>query len=544
LLRVLVDWQNHCDVKSKESEQDVRATFMRGMRILTRLCAVIAVLLGVLLALASCVMPAQEPLRTQPAFQPGSSAAQPQPTEAMFLPFIRRVDDPTIMTPTPDAVRELPGLRTEEDYYVVQVGDTLGNVARRYGVSLSALIERNELTNPDLLSVGQELVIPVPEPGGRGPGFKVIPDSELVYGPNSADFDIEGFVEAQDGYLARYHDDVEGQTLSGAEVVERVANEFSVNPRLLLAVLEYQSGWLRQSNPDKDTLDQPLGNRDYWRKGLYLQLAWAANNLNRGFYQWRVNAVGSWVLTDGMTVPIDPTINAGTAGVQSYYALLYDRPGWEQAVTQNGLFAVYASLFGYPFDYTVEPLMPEAFTQPPMQLPFEDETEWSFTGGPHGGWGDGSAWAGLDFAPPGEPMGCVVSEAWVAAVADGLVVRSENGSVVQDLDGDGIEQTGWTVLYLHIDQYQRVQEGTYLRAGERLGHPSCEGGYSTGTHLHLARRYNGEWIPADQAAWSFVLDGWSSTGTGVEYDGFLTRDDGQSIEAWNGRFDVNQISRP
>jgi len=115
---------------------------------------------------------------------------------------------------------------------------------------------------------------------------------------------------------------------------------------------------------------------------------------------------------------------------------------------------------------------------------------------------------------------------------------------VQDLDGDGIEQTGWTVLYLHIDQYQRVQEGTYLRAGERLGHPSCEGGYSTGTHLHLARRYNGEWIPADQAAWSFVLDGWSSTGTGVEYDGFLTRDDGQSIEAWNGRFDVNQISRP
>ncbi len=308
-------------------------------------------------------------------------------------------------------------------------------------------------------------------------------------------------------------------------------------------MLEYQSGWLRQSNPEKDTLDQPLGNRDYWRKGLYLQLAWAANNLNRGFYQWRVNAIGSWVLIDGMTVPIDPTINAGTAGVQSYYALLYDRPNWEQAVTQDGLYAVYASLFGYPFDYTVEPLMPEAFSQPSMQLPFEDEEYWSFTGGPHGGWGDGSAWAGLDFAPPGEPMGCVVSEAWVAAVADGLIVRAENGSVVQDLDGDGIEQTGWSVLYLHIDDYQRVEEGTYLRAGERLGHPSCEGGYSTGTHLHLARRYNGEWISADQAAWAFVLDGWASSGTGVEYDGFLTRD-GQSIEAWNGRFDVNQISRP
>ena len=191
----------------------------------------------------------------------------------------------------------------------------------------------------------------------------------------------------------------------------------------------------------------------------------------------------------------------------------------------------------------MEPLLPAGLTQPPMQLPFEAEQDWAFTGGPHGGWGDGSAWAALDFAPPGEAMGCVLSGAWVTAVADGLVVRSAEGAVVQDLDGDGVEQTGWSVLYMHIDSHQRVAAGTFLQAGERIGHPSCEGGFSTGTHLHLARRYNGEWIPADQDAWAFVLDGWVSSGTGVEYDGFLNRD-GEQREAWNGYFPENTIRRP
>ena len=94
-----------------------------------------------------------------------------------------------------------------------------------------------------------------------------------------------------------------------------------------------------------------------------------------------------------------------------------------------------------------------------MQLPFEKDNVWSFTGGPHGGWGDGSAWAAIDFAPPGDALGCVQSDAWVVAVADGTIVRSGNGAVIQDLDGDGYEQNGWTVLYQHIETRDRVEVG-------------------------------------------------------------------------------------
>ena len=99
------------------------------------------------------------------------------------------------------------------------------------------------------------------------------------------------------------------------------------------------------------------------------------------------------------------------------------------------------------------------------------------------------------------------SDAWVVALADGLIVRSGNGAVIQDLDSDGFEQTGWTVLYLHIETRDRVEVGVKLKAGERIGHPSCEGGVSNGTHVHLARRYNGEWIAADGQI-PFNLDGW------------------------------------
>jgi LasA protease len=94
---------------------------------------------------------------------------------------------------------------------------------------------------------------------------------------------------------------------------------------------------------------------------------------------------------------------------------------------------------------------------------------------------------------------------------------------------------------MHIESRDRVQPGTYVFAGDRIGHPSCEGGVSNGTHVHLARRYNGEWIAADGPL-PFNLDGWISSGTGTEYDGFLTRGSSQ-VEAWNEVNDLNQITR-
>lgn len=500
------------------------------------LIAFIAVL-GTLLACARVAGPATAPWSVS-----GDAPAEynNSPLLDQLKPQTRNPEDP-ILTPTPDPARVLPALRTEPEQYTVKSGDTLGTIAQEYSTSLNLLIEANELVNPNLLSIGQVLNIPAPTPGPTGPEFKIIPDSELVYGPASVDFDISAFIRDRGGYLASYREEVDGVSVTSDSIIYRISYEYSVNPRLLLALLEYQSGWVTKQNPAEESLDYPIGLVNEWRKGLYHQLAWAANNLNRGYYTWRVNGVGAWVTFDGQIVPIAPTINAGTAGVQHFFSQLFNRSQWERAVTENGLYAIYSDFFGYPFDRAIEPLLPALLSQPSLQLPFEDGVEWAYTGGPHGGWGSGSAWAALDFAPSGDALGCVSSDDWVVAAADGTVARSGGGAVVQDLHGDGFEQTGWTLLYFHIESRDRVPEGTFLRAGDRIGHPSCEGGVSTGTHIHLARRYNGEWIPADQNI-PFVLDGWVSRGAGYEYDGYLQRD-GQTVEAWAGRSTINVIQR-
>jgi LasA protease len=174
-----------------------------------------------------------------------------------------------------------------------------------------------------------------------------------------------------------------------------------------------------------------------------------------------------------------------------------------------------------------------------MTLPFNPGETWFFTGGPHGGWDSGSAWAALDFAPPGEG-GCFTSPYWVTSMANGLVVRASDGEVIQDLDNDGYEQTGWVILYMHVAAEDRAQAGEYLFTGEHVGHASCEGGVSNANHVHVARKFNGEWIAAD-GKMPFILDGWKSSGSGTEYDGFLTRGS-QSIEALDSANDLNQIT--
>jgi murein DD-endopeptidase MepM/ murein hydrolase activator NlpD len=263
---------------------------------------------------------------------------------------------------------------------------------------------------------------------------------------------------------------------------------------------------------------------------LFSQLCWTADQLNYGYYLWRAGWNGPYLFSSGDTVYIAQGVNAGTAAVQYLFSQLYTPDTWRQVISQDGFYRTYFSMFGSPYALQLEPLLPEDLAQPELQLPFEPDRGWYYTGGPHSAWGNYAAWGALDFAPPGEGLGCIPSYDWVTAAADGVIVRADTGAVIQDLDGDGDERTGWVLLYMHISSIDRVSEGAELSAGERIGHPSCEGGISSGTHVHMARKYNGEWISADGDL-PFVLDGWISSGAGVPYDGWLTRD-GQTIEAY------------
>ena len=103
-----------------------------------------------------------------------------------------------------------------------------------------------------------------------------------------------------------------------------------------------------------------------------------------------------------------------------------------------------------------------------------------------------------------------------------MIARVADGIVVLDLDGDGDERTGWVVFYLHIAEKDRIAVGTAVKQGDPIGHPSCEGGAATGTHVHIARKYNGEWIPAVGVI-PFTLEGWTPIEGILAYEGKLVR---------------------
>jgi LysM repeat protein len=488
------------------------------------LVSIWAMLLG--LILVACGRDVATPLAEEAAVPPATTPAPslPQPT-ASPTPFVTPTPAyPGVYTgtPTPDPTRAEVSARSAPEAYVVRPGDTLTGIAWAFDCTVDEIVRANGLSDANAIWVGQRLTIPV-MPTLTGPALKLIPDSELVYGPAFIHFSVADFVGERGGYLAGYSEIVEGRQLSGAEIVQTVAQRHSVGPRTLLALLEWQAGWVTDPDPSPETLDYPMGKVEYRRRRLFAQLEWTAAELNAGYYAWRAGHGASARLTDGRRVALATGLNAGTAGVQNYLAGVSNWPRWQRAVGPEGFLAVYRRLFGDPFAYTVELLIPDDLTQPPMWLPWPAGEIWYLTGGPHEGWGRGSAWAALDFVPPDMAGGCTPSRYWVTAAAGGLVLRSENGQVVIDLDGDGYEQSGWVLSYLHVAAEGRVPAGAWLQPGGRVGHPSCEGGFADATHVHVARRFNGEWIPAGTGPAPFVLSGWTAQEGSFVYDGALTQ---------------------
>jgi murein DD-endopeptidase MepM/ murein hydrolase activator NlpD len=422
--------------------------------------------------------------------------------------------------------------------YIAQDGDTLPALAAHFNTSVEEIREANPIIPDDATTLppGMPMKMPIYFLPLWGTPFKIIPDHAFVFGPTQDGFDTQAFVASHPGWLKDYREYAGGENRSGAQIVDYVALNFSLSPRLLLALLEYQAGAL--SRPGVADTTYPLGYTDRFHEGVYLQLVWAANILNNGYYGWRSGSLTEFELPDGLLERPDPWQNAATVGLQYYFSRLNAGSFYTRAIGPDGLLQTYQSLFGDPWTETLV-LIPGSLQQPPMRMPFQPGELWTYTGGPHTGWGDGEPYAGIDFAPPSESSGCTPTTHPATAVADGLVIRTDVGIVVLDLDGDGLEQTGWVIFYLHVGTIGKARVGTWLKAGDPIGMPSCEGGHTTGTHIHLARKYNGEWMLAEGPL-AFNLEGWVSHNGSQPYLGTLTRG-GETVTACSCSDQASQV---
>lgn len=479
----------------------------------------ISVLRGVLLLgliLSACAPPlSAELVANQPVDEMGAQLTQ----EASQL----EVTAP-VLTPFPTRPLYAPGELVD---YIAQTGDTLPQLARRFNTSIDEIMAANPIIPQGATTMppGMPMKIPIYYLPLWGSPYQILPDSLFINGPAQIGFDTRGYVNGQPGWLKDYVEYAADANRSGAEIVEYIALKFSISPRLLLALLEYQARALSQPNPTPEQVDYALGNRTWERKGLFLQLNWAADQLNHGYYAYRNAHLLEIEHKDGRIERFDPWLNAASAGLRYYFNRVYLPGEYALATSPEGFVRTYREYFGDPWQTQVEAHIPGSLTQPEFSLPFESGSTWAYTGGPHTAWGKSEPYAALDFAPPAVAGGCLTSNEWVTALADGLVVRSEVGEVVLDLDGDGDERTGWVIFYLHVGSDQRIRVGQQVKQGDPIGHPSCEGGTSTGTHVHVARKYNGEWIAAEgiDGVLAFNMDGWIPHDGSQAYEGTLTR---------------------
>lgn len=407
--------------------------------------------------------------------------------------------------------------------YIAQTGDTLPNLAVRFNTTEQEIRQANPII-PDTVTTmppGMPMKIPIYYLPLWGSSFRILPDSLFINGPSQVNFNTREFIAAQPGWLKGVVEFASGRNLGAAEIIDLVARDYSISPQLMLALLEYQSGALTQPTPTENERSFPMGYLNRQRKGLYSQLIWSANLLNNGYYSWRLSKLTSIEMEDGRLVRFDPWQNAATASLHNFFNILLSDQEFERAITPQGFAQTYQTLFGDPWAQD-SPHIPGSLEQPILYLPFQPGPSWAFTGGPHNPWGSGEPLAALDFAPPLTGSGCLPSSEWVTAISSGVVVRSETGQIMVDMDGDGDERTGWNIFYLHLATEGRVPIGTVLQAGDPVGYPSCEGGSSTGTHVHIARKYNGEWLPAEGTL-AFNLEGWIAHNGSQPYLGTLTR---------------------
>ena len=95
--------------------------------------------------------------------------------------------------------------------------------------------------------------------------------------------------------------------------------------------------------------------------------------------------------------------------------------------------------------------------------------------------------------------------------------------MVVDLDGDGLEETGWNLIYLHIATTDRVPVGTWLEQGSGSDTPAVRADRPRGriciwpanTTANGCRR---------KAPWP-DLQGWEARAGRFDYKGWLVRGD-------------------
>ena len=308
-------------------------------------------------------------------------------------------------------------------------------------------------------------------------------DELFLYGRDAEAFDLGG-------YLAVHAP----QLRDKQELIAHWSGYYSINPKVVLALMELKSELLSAPSPDK--LRAPFAELST-ASGFAGQLRDVLRQLSRRFYSYE-----AYQREQGLTrfTPDTGALNGASAallgvlqGANNAPAVL-KRSSPLQAFTQH-----FATLFNMAPEQLrsaesgAETVLAVSSLPPTnmLQLPWYQGYSWQ-SNGAHSHTGSGSPYSSID-----------VSYDWPGWGAQTYSVAAAHGGRVSVLSRCQVRVTnanGWSTNYYHMDSI-RVSNGETIAVNTKLGVYAgnrntalCEGGSSTGPHLHFSLLYNGRYV--------------------------------------------------
>ncbi|MEG2888630.1 MAG: M23 family metallopeptidase [Aeromonas sp.] len=286
-------------------------------------------------------------------------------------------------------------------------------------------------------------------------------EAHFVYGEAAMAFDLHDFLLQQAPHL-----------LPKEEVILHWSGITSLNPQLLLALMEADSQLI--SAPSKQAMAAPFAQRVKAR-GFDKQLEQMARQLSDRFYQAKHQQQGK------LLAPALPRDDAHRLALAS---LLGEQD--QQRLTEQ-----WRTLFGDQAQTRAR--APAAATPSPLaagqfQLPWRQGYSWKVNGA-HSHSGSGYPYSSID-----------VSYDWPGWGGATYTVTAANSGTVTVFSRCQLRITapnGWATNYYHMSGIS-VSSGDYVNADSPIGTYAsnrndalCEGGSSTGPHLHFSLLRNG-----------------------------------------------------
>lgn len=307
----------------------------------------------------------------------------------------------------------------------------------------------------------------------------------FTYEPDWGVLEIQRYLATQPGMLQSAIHQAGRERIPIAAVLATQSLLYSINPKVLLTLLEMEAGLVRDPKPAPNAVGWAMGYRQRPSWGLGPQINWAARELYRAARDDPARLAGEGIGNHALMRVLSQTVDrdgqpwsperATATFVRTYLELFNEDPRepLEELPSQTGPFlrqphAVKAQVSAY-FDHDLPRLAGNGST-----LTFRGVRDRS----PYDGHD------GIDYAlGSGVPV--------LAAAAGRVLVAgpSDDGCSTPALAVILDHNNGYRTLYWHLSSIA-VVPGQRVAAGQRLGLSGATG-CANGAHLHFAVQYLG-----------------------------------------------------